>query len=131
MKITVVKMPDIVQEHFSLNDLNGKRYFVVTKVEQLDQRIFLIDCDETADLREPDADPMIIGTVSKLHRGAVDYQIMVIWRNQVWRTLDDETGEVFCLLTGLTPENVRKFAEKASIMKTNDEIDWFTQSDSK
>src|SRR5215831_5425142 len=92
-------------EGFTLDKLQGRKYFrVLRTVEKSDVHVVL-EYDE-GELADPGTDPLIIGTIHKEFYepdGGVsdDYQPRVLWNEQLWRTLDEDTEDLFHMMTGI------------------------------
>ncbi len=101
------------ETNFSIDKLNGKKYYRVVRTISKSDRHVILEIDE-ADMRDPSTDPLIIGTLTIIRDGVSlpDYSPRVLWDNRLWRTLDEDTEEFFTILTGIKSEDVKKFAKR-------------------
>lgn len=115
--VTICLLP-LANQNIDLTDLTGKRYFgvkqILKKIDLGDGREAFTLLLEKACLEDPNADPLIMGVIYSPKRSDTQnsrHDTRIIWNNRAWRTADEDTCELFELLSGVKSEDIAKFAD--------------------
>lgn len=114
--------------NFDIKNMSNVQVFRVFRVADLVKeghlRYVTLEFNE-GDISDPDADPMIVGTISRFieqHQEAdkadspklMDTQWRVMWDNKLWCPLGDDAVTMLECFRGLDRDKIKAFSDKLS-----------------
>ena len=103
--------------HFDIKNMSNVQVYRVIRVTELIKQDNLhyvkLEFNE-GDVSDPDADPIIIGTISRFVEDRLDHQWRAMWDDKLWRILSDDTVSILECFQGISKERIEAFAGKLS-----------------
>lgn len=106
MRITLLRTTEAESEKFGIDKLNSTKTYKVNRIIFKTPQCVNIDYSD-GDLTDPNADPMIIGTI--LDDG--NYEIRALWSNVLWRVAHRQTNDLLSMFAGVKAEDIKQFAK--------------------
>lgn len=121
MQITLTKVNDEGFDPQTLgmnlqNALAFRVFEVISRKTEGNLDCVTLECAQ-GDLSDPQADPMLIGTIQRQIRDPqtneyiTDTQWRIVWNNEIWRLLDDDAISIL-ELQGLDRQKLEQFTEQ-------------------
>lgn len=112
--------------NFDIKNMSNVQIFRVLRVVEMvnEGHLHYVKLEfNDGDISDPEADPMIVGTISRfieqepeegqaVSPKVMDNQWRIMWDNKLWRPLDDDAASILECFRGIDKGSMKAFADK-------------------